>query len=347
MKIFVRPLLNIIFTFSLGSSVFGQDFHYTQFYSAPLNLNPAFTGAMETTRIGANYRKQWPGLGFDFNATSIYFDTYFYESNFNIGFAANKFEESLLNIRNIDAALFLGYKLDMGDGYSFRFGGQFGVVNRSLTLQELVYGDQIDLLTRSINPGSMDMLPVEDSKWYPDISFGALFQTPDYWLGVSSHHVTRPKIGYLENQINRLPLKWSIHGGVLWDLDNRTMKYYPAKKTLSLSFNYKRQAAFQQIEFIPQVQVDKFIGGIGFRNIHRFNELPDQNSINALLGFNVTEEIIKSFDMIIGYSYDYMLNRFSQPAHVSHEISLIFAKKSYLQTILPCLQDKQKSNWRY
>ncbi|MEX2566596.1 MAG: type IX secretion system membrane protein PorP/SprF, partial [Cyclobacteriaceae bacterium] len=61
MKNTLRPIFILLFCFFLGSSVFGQDFHYTQFYAAPLNLNPAFTGAMETMRIGANYRKQWPG----------------------------------------------------------------------------------------------------------------------------------------------------------------------------------------------------------------------------------------------------------------------------------------------
>ncbi len=323
-----------------------QDFHYTQFYAAPLHLSPAFTGSMETTRIGVNYRKQWPGLGYEFNATSIYLDTYFYETNFSVGFSANNFEESLLKIRNVDLAAYVSYRLQLGSQASLRFGGQFGAVNRSITLQELVFGDQIDLLTRSINPGSMDLLPDEESRWYPDISFGALVQTPDFWLGVSSHHVTQPNIGYLDENIgNNLPIKWGLHGGWVRDLDRRRFKSAnDPPKVLSVSFNYKRQGSFQQIEVIPQVQLYEFIVGAGFRNITRFNDLPDQNSINGLIGFNLKQGIT------LGYSYDYMLNRFSSPAHVSHEISLFFVnvgEKKNRQTILPCYMENQPSTWRY
>jgi len=315
-----------------------QDFHFTQFYAAPLNLSPAFAGAMETTRIGINYRKQWPGLGYDFNASGIYFDSYVDETNLGFGFSASQFSESFLKIRSTDIAGYLSYRLllsDDGTNKSFlRFGGQLGLVNRSLTLQELVFGDQIDLVNRTINPSSADLLPGEDNTWYPDISFGALLQAPDFWFGLSSSHVSRPNIGFLDDGIgNNLPIKWGVHGGYIKNLDRRMFKTGNIRKVFSVSFNYKRQGTFQQIELIPQVQVENFIGGLGFRNITRFNELPDQNSINAVLGFRLLNGIT------MAYSYDYMLNRFSNPAHVSHEISIYFTdlkKKRFMDTILPC-----------
>lgn len=325
------------------SQAMGQDFHFTQFYAAPLNLSPAFTGAMETTRAGVNYRKQWPGFGYDFNAAGFYYDTYFTETNIGIGLAASQFTESFLKIRSADLSGFISYRLKLYEETFLRFGGQFGVVNRSLTLQELVFGDQINLLTRSINPSTIDRLPGEDSNWYPDISFGALVQGTDFWLGVSSAHVTQPNIGFLDDGIgNNLPIKWGVHGGYVKNLDNRMFKTYPIRKVFSVSFNYKRQSTFQQIEVIPQLQVENFIGGLGFRNITRFNELPDQNSINAVLGFSLLDGIT------MAYSYDYMLNRFSSPAHVSHEISIYFTdlkKKRMMQTILPC--PPGNANWRY
>ncbi|NHE57359.1 PorP/SprF family type IX secretion system membrane protein [Cyclobacterium plantarum] len=321
----------------------GQDFHFTQFYAAPLNLSPAFAGAMETSRVGLNYRKQWPGLGYDFNAAGFYFDTYLDKSNVGIGLSASQFTESFLSIRSADIAGYISYRLKLGDESFLRFGGQFGVVNRSLTLEELVFGDQIDLLNRTVNPTTIDRLPGEDSNWYPDLSFGALLQVPDFWLGISSHHVTRPNIGFLDNGIgNNLPIKWGVHGGYVKNLDNRMFKTYPIRKVFSVSFNYKRQGTFQQIELIPQLQVENFIGGLGFRNITRFNDLPDQNSINAVLGFNLPSGIT------MAYSYDYMLNRFSNPAHVSHEISIYFTdlkKKSLRDTLLPC--PPGNANWNY
>ncbi|MBL7828902.1 MAG: type IX secretion system membrane protein PorP/SprF, partial [Saprospiraceae bacterium] len=44
----------------ISFEVVAQDKHFTQFYAAPLSLNPALTGAMEGSyRVGAIYRDQW------------------------------------------------------------------------------------------------------------------------------------------------------------------------------------------------------------------------------------------------------------------------------------------------
>ena len=65
--------------FVIGLSAMAQDFHYSQFYAAPLYLNPALTGSTELSRIGFNYRKQWPGLEHDFNSYSAYFEHYSFD----------------------------------------------------------------------------------------------------------------------------------------------------------------------------------------------------------------------------------------------------------------------------
>jgi hypothetical protein len=39
-----------------------QDPVFTQFYAAPVQLNPALTGSTLAPRIALNYRNQWPAL---------------------------------------------------------------------------------------------------------------------------------------------------------------------------------------------------------------------------------------------------------------------------------------------
>ncbi|NBU92563.1 MAG: type IX secretion system membrane protein PorP/SprF, partial [Flavobacteriia bacterium] len=41
---------------------FSQDPTFTQFYSNPLYLNPALTGATGCSRFSFNYRNEWPQL---------------------------------------------------------------------------------------------------------------------------------------------------------------------------------------------------------------------------------------------------------------------------------------------
>ncbi|MBW8060708.1 MAG: type IX secretion system membrane protein PorP/SprF, partial [Solirubrobacterales bacterium] len=43
----------------IGINCFGQDPQYSQFYAAPLYLNPALTGTIRYGRMAANARNQW------------------------------------------------------------------------------------------------------------------------------------------------------------------------------------------------------------------------------------------------------------------------------------------------
>src|SRR5215831_14357541 len=55
----------ILVTFCISYSIFlrAQDPHFSQFFSSPLTLNPAFTGKFDgNVRIAGNYRDQWPTI---------------------------------------------------------------------------------------------------------------------------------------------------------------------------------------------------------------------------------------------------------------------------------------------
>src|SRR5437764_10177023 len=47
----------------MGMRCLAQDPHFSQFFSSPLTLNPAFTGKFNgQVRAAANYRNQWPTI---------------------------------------------------------------------------------------------------------------------------------------------------------------------------------------------------------------------------------------------------------------------------------------------
>ena len=95
------------FVFLLGLLVvqaLGQDMQFSQFYAAPIHLNPAFTGSTEWTRVGVNYRNQWPGLDRSFNAFSAYFDHFIDHKNSGIGVIANGVRDSFSQVQNMEIA---------------------------------------------------------------------------------------------------------------------------------------------------------------------------------------------------------------------------------------------------
>src|SRR5205809_7766102 len=56
-------------------SVKAQDPHFSQFFSSPLTLNPAFTGKFSGSwRLAANHRDQWPSIPKAYVTTSASLD---------------------------------------------------------------------------------------------------------------------------------------------------------------------------------------------------------------------------------------------------------------------------------
>jgi hypothetical protein len=51
----------------VSSAIHGQAVEMSQYWSAPLHVNPALAGISYGPRVSANYRNQWPGLGNGFN----------------------------------------------------------------------------------------------------------------------------------------------------------------------------------------------------------------------------------------------------------------------------------------
>ncbi|HKJ78873.1 MAG TPA: PorP/SprF family type IX secretion system membrane protein, partial [Prolixibacteraceae bacterium] len=62
------------FFFLSGFSIAAQDVSFSQFYSNPLYLNPAFAGSVGTPRFGLQYRNQWSGFNNAFTTYSAAFD---------------------------------------------------------------------------------------------------------------------------------------------------------------------------------------------------------------------------------------------------------------------------------
>lgn len=56
----------------LLGKVSAQDPHFSQFFSSPLTLNPAFTGKFDgALRVMGNYRNQWPTINNAFTTATV------------------------------------------------------------------------------------------------------------------------------------------------------------------------------------------------------------------------------------------------------------------------------------
>src|SRR3954466_9509295 len=105
----MRKYIFIVFALLLTGILKAQDPHFSQFFSSPLTLNPAFTGKFDgQLRLAANHRDQWPSIPKAYVTTSASVDFSILKNKipdgdvFGIGFSG-------LSDQSADAALKLNY----------------------------------------------------------------------------------------------------------------------------------------------------------------------------------------------------------------------------------------------
>ena len=320
----MRWVFIVVSAVMLSLPVWAQDIQYSQFYAAPLYLNPALTGSEENTRIGINYRNQWPGLEHSFNAYSAYYDHFIEGRNSGVGIIINGSKESLAQINNIEIGALYSYRLRLGEHQFVNFGGQLSYVSRNSLFEDLVFGSQIDV-DRGIVDGQAPYLPVEDSQnRYADLGLGMLWNSKNLWLGASVHHLTRPNLSNIFEENNRLSIKYGLHGGVRLDLAGGFINDYfnntLQERAVFFAFNYKNQDPFHQLDVGGQIFFEPLILGFWYRGLPLKYNFTNNESVIALVGFALQS------GLDVGYSFDVTVSKLGlRNSGGAHELSVRYS----------------------
>src|SRR5262245_19199673 len=117
-------LLFCVLMLALDNSVTAQDPQFSQFYAAPLYLNPAMAGSTGQARSGINYRNQRPAIDANLTTLSAYFDYFIEDYNSSVGLIINRDVEGLAGLRSLSVALQYAYELEISENLGFRPGVQ-------------------------------------------------------------------------------------------------------------------------------------------------------------------------------------------------------------------------------
>ncbi|GAB1446974.1 type IX secretion system membrane protein PorP/SprF [Flammeovirgaceae bacterium] len=325
--------------------VTAQDPQYSQFYAAPLYLNPAFAGSTNQARFGINYRNQWPAIDANFTTISAFFDTYLEDINSGVGVMLTRDREGILGLQSINLAAQYSYNLSLTDGLSFRPGVQIALYQRSVNFDKLTFGDQFDPATGDvINPTSAEALG-GGNKFFPDLSFGGLFYTPRAWLGIGAHHITQPNQSLIGEK-SKLPMKLSAHTGIKFHFRpgvvGSGIYARQAERSIAPALQYRHQGEFDQMDIGTYLTLEPLILGMWYRGVpfKKVNGFSNNESIVLLLGF--TKKGAKDI-LNIGYSYDFTISKLGPGSGGAHEFSLVYSwstrdprKPPKDKLIIPC-----------
>ncbi len=295
--------------FSITASA--QDPQFSQFYSNPLYLNPAFTGTGSDPRITSNYRNQWPSSGNTFVTYNLAFDQYIPGIQGAIGFQALYDREISGTISTMQSSFVYCYHVRVNDHFFVTSALQAGFVMKQFDTKNLIFPGMINQENGYITDNYA--LPFESGKKiFPDFSFGMVGQRNDLYFGFAIHHLTKPDQSILEGDgMGNLPRKITLHCGA--KLHEFTRSLISKDFWLSPNAIYQQQGVFKQLNVGMYAVANSITFGAWYRN--NISTRPD--AVIGMIGYST-----RSFQ--IGYSFDYVLSDLALYSMGSHEISLIF-----------------------
>ncbi len=320
-----------------------QDPQFSQYYQAPLYLNPGFTGITPQQRFVLNHRIQWPNLPQAFATYAASYDIWVDELRSGFGILATTDKMGSAGWRTTNVGLLYSYKVRLTDKLVFSPGLNFGYGVNGLDRSKLSLGDGLEFNGQSLDPELAKL----GNKQYFDFGSGFVFYSRIVWLGAAFSHMNTPNLSIL-NETARLPMKTTIHGGARIPLYNGP-RTQARVSYITPSFIYRHQGPINQLDLGVNYHVDPVSVGVWYRG-KPFQENAIGTINHDALIFTMGL-FFKNFN--IGYSYDFSISELSAASGGSHEISIIyeFMAKPIARNVkrqnrlIPCPTFTQKENF--
>lgn len=310
-------ILCLVFLLGSSEALRGQDPIYSQYYHAPLTINPAFAGRTYGPFFSVNYRNQWPGINNAYETFSFNYDQFLPSKNSGIGIGLDADEAAGGTLRTITAKFAYAYRLTWNDDHHLKIGLETGVLNSRLNWDKLVFADQIDPRYGFQTPGggqinTSEQSPEQLTDWRMDIGTGVLLSTPIYYVGFAAKHINSPEGNIVfDNQENTpvgIPTRFTLHGGFTYELRKGNKKQFPT--LLNPSVLYLKQGSFAQLSAGAHIDFGVLLVGLHYRHAN--------SNSDAVIGMvGIRHGIYK-----IGYSFDYTVSKLNISAGGSHEIGV-------------------------
>lgn len=313
----LRILTVLLLFLGIANVATAQDPVFSQFYAAPLQINPAFAGTTYEPRITLNYRNQWPSID---NAYITYAASYEqFMENMNSGFGLQVSTDSqgdgVYKVNRFGATY--SYQVTVNRNFRIKFGVEAAVQQSTVDWNRLVFLDQIDPITGmtdgSGNPIlSEEVRPINTTNSLFDVSTGLLAYSSDFFVGFSAKHLNTPNqtiLGTDDNLASGLPMRLTLHGGYQISFGgNKRGRAAFVSPNLAII----RQGDQGQINAGAYAGFGSFFAGGWYRHANS-----NRDAIIALVGYQY--DIFK-----IGYSYDFTISELAVPGSGgAHEISIV------------------------
>lgn len=297
----------------------GQEVELSQFFAAPLHLNPAMAGISYGPRAIVNYRNQWPSLGSGFQGG---FATYMASADvqvqpmrggFGLQFVGDQIAGNLMGSYKI--SLMYAQQIRFNRKAAMRIGLSGYWVHTRIRWNELQFSDMIDPYTGfyntsgGLNP-SAEASPGVTSSNRGDVAAGILFFGPKWYTGFAAHNLIRHPESLQNRNDAATPFRFVLQAGGDITIKHRMQgKYNISLAPHVVAIN---QGTYFQAQGALLANISFMYFGVGYRHA-----LKNNDAVIGHLGF-------RKWKFRLGYSYDYTISSLINRSGGSHEISLTF-----------------------
>jgi type IX secretion system PorP/SprF family membrane protein len=308
------------------SATYSQDIHFSNFYNAPLILNPANTGNyIGNWRIISNYRQQGNSTTDEYKTTTLAFDmpVYYYKQMGSIGiiFINDNSASNTLLVNKV--FLSIAHFIKISPKSYLHMGFQFGFVHKNYSSNNLSYPDQFDMTTGYFNPDMPSQERNEDHKLgYLDLNWGFIWSRKsgkfNSEIGVAMFHYNRPNEKFTTSK-NELPARYLTHAFFEVNFKNKLylkpkLLYSYQNKVNELLLGQDFGLRFNNSSTVKDINIGVFFRGGSNRNL---------DDMIGKAGFQY-----KSFNFALSYDFEIPNHEISSFTKTAFELSIQYTRPS-------------------
>lgn len=253
-RIVTKILILCFITFASITGI-AQDMHFSQFYNSPLLTNPANTGVfIGRYRVSTNYKNQWQSVTNPYKTVFAGIDFSTPSKKLGIGFSVFNDKAGKSRMGITQGNLYLSYNLRINGSNRFVTGLQYGVGQKSMRTNDLMWDSQFNGVAYDPSVASGEA-QYSESYTYMDVSAGMIWNyTASHSasrfknsLGVAVFHANQPQQSFDGNE--KLYYKIVAHLNNQFKLSERPIYILP-QVLYSMQGPYKEINAGALIKFI-------------------------------------------------------------------------------------------------
>lgn len=258
MKLKFIYLFILIFISNFG---FGQDTTIKNENKIMGVQNPSFYAFGDSSKAGVLTGSEGFSDTSKIETKFAFVNHYFRNSGFSLALDVKTVDVTSLGYSVSSANLHYIYRTQLTYKWTFNPSVSIGYGNRALNFNNLVFEDQINVLTGSIAGVTIDPVNIDGKINYFDLAAGFTVRNNDnLFFGFNAKHLNTPETSFNSTANNKTDLMLSLQAGYEYDLNPYGQGILPKFSYLFLYNSFTKQGAKSRIDLYQEL----ILGNISF-----------------------------------------------------------------------------------